>query len=238
MQDENQLTEDSMRQALERFGSGKKKETSFKMSSSGERFSQDAAHKALFKSGSQNEGKRQNFTPRKRRFVEDDAVIVEHHSSLRASQKTHSSQGRSKLEGAQEIYELKQILRQEQRKLREAQEETKEFQQKTRSLETRIAHYHLQVEELGRQLTVQQNETLRLRTELRDLQDRQAQSSQKDPKKENIPSIDEALPLRRRRGRPPKNRALLEYRQNISEFASMKQGPQKDDQPFQWWREE
>lgn len=241
-----------MRQALERFGSGKKKETTFKNSTPQDNFSQESSHQGFFKSSSSEAGRRNGTIARRRRFVGDDTVVVEHHPKSRALQKRSFVQ-RSMMQGrevpsvkshehAQELYELKQALRQEQRKTHEAEEEVKSLQQKTRSLETRIAHYHMQVEELVRQLTAQKAETLRLRTELQELQEaKKIIETVKETENVKIgtnPVITAEEMPRRRCGRPPKNRLLLERRQALSQMLSQGESLKKSEQPFQWWEEE
>ncbi|WP_245824850.1 hypothetical protein [Neoasaia chiangmaiensis] len=112
------LSEDALRQALARLGSTRKRATN-------------------------SPNPRPTLENRRRRFVQDGQVVVEHH----ASRHTVRGNGPS-TEDQEEIERLKNLVKLEQRRCEDGQRQLHDVQVQLRSLETRVAHADLHVKEL------------------------------------------------------------------------------------------
>ncbi|CAI9121678.1 hypothetical protein [Brytella acorum] len=122
---EPELNEDALREALGRMGSGRK-------------------------NGGGADRKLRSAAPptgdvRRRRFVQDGQVVVEHHQNSRA---THRAMAAPQVEDHAEIDRLKAAVREEQRRHEESQRRLQDVQTQMRSLETRAVHADLRIKEL------------------------------------------------------------------------------------------
>ncbi|WP_147093325.1 hypothetical protein [Swaminathania salitolerans] len=116
-----EISEDSLRLALERLGSGTAKRS--------------AATTQRKPSSDQ----------RRRRFVQEGQVVVEHHQPSRAAMRAPVTVGEDQ---GEELSRLRNLLRLEQRRAEDVQRELSDLQGQQRTLETHLMHEKLHVTEL------------------------------------------------------------------------------------------
>ncbi|MDF7675048.1 hypothetical protein PT277_06910 [Acetobacteraceae bacterium ESL0709] len=157
MPEDTQFTEQSLREALERLGSRSDRSPSHK--SGGEVSGRQPYAGNPFMSGP---------SVKRRRFVNDGSVVVEHRNDLgRHSRKAVLSAktvaDRSDNSGSEEVAQLQQVLTQEKQRTLAAESEVERLKIKLRALETRLAHYQLQLEEREKKLTLLKDDNVRLK---------------------------------------------------------------------------
>ncbi|MCQ9154147.1 hypothetical protein [Acidomonas methanolica] len=117
------MNETAVLEALNRFGSGRKRV---------------AAAPQPIRAGSEN---------RRRRFIQDGEVVVEHHAVSRGAPRQPAP-----AQDTSEIDRLKASLRREQRRSEDAERQLGDLQTQIRSQETRAVHAELHVKELQQTL--------------------------------------------------------------------------------------
>lgn len=174
---EPELNEDALREALGRMGSGKK-------------------------NGGTADRKLRNAPPtgdvRRRRFVQDGQVVVEHHQPSRT---THRSTGAPQIEDSAELDRLKASVREEQRRYEESQRRLQDVQTQMRSLETRAVHADLRIKELQAFLQERDAAIMNLRARLAVTA---VNEDVRASEIENTSTTVVAAPAPARRGRPRK----------------------------------
>lgn len=157
--------------------------------------------------------------PRRRRFVQEGQVVVEHHQPSRASQRIASVQNDDQ---GEEIARLRNLLKLEQRRAEDAQRNLSDAQVQLRTLETHLVHEKLHTKEIKTRCSEVEQALLETQVQLAQL--REAMADQKSPAVQAIDGIAEVTVARPRRpGRPPKPRPVVE----ISE----------EPEPIQWWKD-
>lgn len=160
MQEDMQFTEQSLREALERLGSKSDKNSSRKLDHAREESASRPFYAGMSTSG--NSGK-------KRRFVNDGGVVVEHRNDLGRRNRrvvTADKAGTERSESGEqqeEVIELRKNLVREQQRGVSAEAEIEELKEKIRSLETRLVHYQFQLEEREKKLNLLKEENGRLK---------------------------------------------------------------------------
>lgn len=182
MQDEHQVNEeDKLRQALARLGAGAS--------------SRPSKPRPL------------TTTPeRRRRFVRDGQVVVEHQGSRGIVARNPIQ------EDQEEIERLRQSVKREQRRWEEAERSLMEVRSQLKAFETREAHAKIQITELNRELRENQDAIQTLKACLHQAREHAAEAARRSPR-----------PV----GRPRKEAAPA-----AAEMAEMEVVEQE---PVQWW---
>lgn len=192
---DTEISEDSLRLALERLGAKQPRRASSPVHS---------------KPGSD---------PRRRRFVQEGQVVVEHHQTSRASQRVASVQSDDQ---GEEIARLRNLLKLEQRRAEDAQRDLNDAQVQLRTLETHLVHEKLHTKEIKARCSEVEQALLEAQVQLAQLReaaaDRKSAVSQAGDE-----GVEAAVVRPRRPGRPPKPRPVVE----ISE----------EPEPIQWWKD-
>ncbi|WP_438382010.1 hypothetical protein ABHV46_14135 [Asaia sp. BMEF1] len=190
---DGELSEDSLRLALERLGT-----------KSNKRHTQGGHHKVA-------------PDQRRRRFVQEGQVVVEHHQLSRASLRAPSSQGE---DHGEELSRLRNLLKLEQRRAEDAQRELGNVQVQLRTLETHLVHEKLHVTELKAKCAEVEQTLLEAQVELARLRE-ETQKRRVEP----VASGEEAAEpvIKRGRGRPPR----------VKETAVVS----RDPEPVRWWKD-
>jgi len=190
---DGELSEDSLRLALERLGSKSNKRHS--------------------------QGGHQKVAPdqRRRRFVQEGQVVVEHHQLSRASLRAPSSQGD---DHGEELSRMRNLLKLEQRRAEDAQRDLGNVQVQLRTLETHLVHEKLHVTELKAKCAEAEQALLEAQVELSRLRE----ETQKRRVELVVAAEGTVEPiLKRGRGRPPRVKEV-----------SVVSG---DPEPVRWWKE-
>ncbi|MBS1101780.1 hypothetical protein JK202_01905 [Gluconobacter sp. Dm-62] len=182
MQDEHQVNEeDKLRQALARLGAG-------------------ASSRAP-------KSRPVTATPeRRRRFVRDGQVVVEHQGSRGIAARNPSQ------EDQEEIERLRQSVKREQRRWEEAERSLMEIRSQLKAFETREAHAKIQITELNRELRENQDAIQTLKASLHQAREQAAEAARRTPR-----------PV----GRPRKEVA--------PEAVEMAGTEVSEQEPVQWW---
>lgn len=182
MQDEHQVNEeDKLRQALARLGAG----------------------------ASSRSSKPRPLTPtpeRRRRFVRDGQVVVEHQGGRGIAARNPSQ------EDQEEIERLRQSVKREQRRWEEAERSLMEVRSQLKAFETREAHAKIQITELNRELRENQDAIQTLKACLHQAREQAAEAARHAPR-----------PV----GRPRKEAAPAAAEMAETEVA--------EQEPVQWW---
>ncbi|MEJ5153971.1 hypothetical protein WH240_02000 [Gluconobacter wancherniae] len=186
MQDDHQVTEDALRQALSRLGSGR---------------SQNARHA-------------QQPQERRRRFVRDGQVVVEHQNSRNAVPRVAIQDDQD------EIERLKQSVKREQRRCEESERHLGEARAQIKVLETRAAHTRIQVTELSKELREHQDIIQTLKAQVHQARELAATAAQRSPR-----------PVGRPRKERPEQPVIDEAPVAVSVPVKAKAEPE----PVQWW---
>lgn len=195
---EKEVSEASLRKALERLGAGQQQG----------RRSSGAGSGMPHRSAPEN---------RRRRFVQDGQVVVEHHQPSRHAMRTAASVN---TEDQQEITRLRQLLKIEQRRAEDGARDVHEAQAQIRSIETHLVHAKLHAQEL--EGVVKEKDSIildlnvRLQMQAEQLQARAVQT-QEDP-------IEEVKIQVRK---PRKKRVAAETTVEAED----------EPQPVQWWKD-
>lgn len=184
MQKDSQLTEDSLRQALSRLGANNER---------------SSRHQSSIRS-SNSERESVSF-PRKRRSSNEHSVIVEHSPQSRRSQSRYQSDARIENTHVHElqndVVRLQRELRDEKRRYREAQGELETLKRRFQSVETQLAHYHIQADEQQKALESQQQENIRIKSDLEHARGQDKVVARRQKRKKNIvTSVDAENELR------------------------------------------
>ncbi|MBF0858116.1 hypothetical protein HKD24_02670 [Gluconobacter sp. LMG 31484] len=182
MHDEHQVNEeDKLRQALARLGAGASSRSS--------------------------KARPVTATPeRRRRFVRDGQVVVEHQGSRGIAARAPSQ------EDQEEIERLRQSVKREQRRWEEAERSLVEVRSQLKAFETREAHAKIQISELNRELRENQDTIQTLKASLHQAREQAAEAARRAPR-----------PV----GRPRKEAA--------PEVAEMAEADASEQEPVQWW---
>jgi len=190
---DGELSEDSLRLALERLGSKSNKRHS--------------------------QGGHQKVAPdqRRRRFVQEGQVVVEHHQLSRASLRAPSSQGD---DHGEELSRMRNLLKHEQRRAEDAQRDLGNVQVQLRTLETHLVHEKLHVTELKAKCAEAEQALLEAQVELSRLRE-ENQKRRVEP----VVAVEGTVEpvIKRGRGRPPRIKEV-----------SVASG---DPEPVRWWKE-
>ncbi|GBR69244.1 hypothetical protein [Gluconobacter kanchanaburiensis] len=152
MHDEHQVNEeDKLRQALARLGAG---------STSRAPKSRPAAPTA----------------ERRRRFVRDGQVVVEHQGGRGIAARNPSQ------EDQEEIERLRQSVKREQRRWEEAERSLMEVRSQLKAFETREAHAKIQITELNRELRENQDAIQTLKACLHQAREQAAEAARRAPR--------------------------------------------------------
>ncbi|MBF0864388.1 MAG: hypothetical protein ABF932_08385 [Gluconobacter potus] len=182
MQDEHQVNEeDKLRQALARLGAG----------------------------ASSRSSKPRPLTPtpeRRRRFVRDGQVVVEHQGSRGIATRNPSQ------EDQEEIERLRQSVKREQRRWEEAERSLIDIRAQLKAFETREAHAKIQITELNRELRENQDAIQTLKASLHQAREQAAEAARRAPR-----------PV----GRPRKEATPAAVEMAETEVA--------EQEPVQWW---
>lgn len=214
MPEDMQFTEQSLREALERLGSRTHKEPSHEpVSVVGETVNQ----RPYYAGNTIMNGN----TAKRRRFVNDGSVLVEHRKDLGRS----GRKGAAKImaerpaheDRREEILQLQHCLSQERERVLILETGAEDLRRKIRSLETRLAHYQIQLEEREKSFKLLKEENSRLKL-------RKAYETMKPSVSDGF--ADESLGKTVRRGRKPKIMAA---------FPAQSDGEQE---PVKWWSED
>ncbi|WP_122049373.1 hypothetical protein [Asaia bogorensis] len=191
---ENEISEDSLRLALERLGSGGRKRSS---------------HNIPPKSSAE---------PRRRRFVQEGQVVVEHHQGSRSTLRTAPSPGD---DHAEELSRLRNLLKMEQRRAEDAQRELGDAQVQLRTLETHLVHEKLHVKELKTRCADVEQALLDSQILVERLRD---QALTLQTPSDHPEATGESVEKKTRGpGRPPKIRPPV--------------APSSEPEPVQWWKD-
>lgn len=157
--------------------------------------------------------------PRRRRFVQEGQVVVEHHQTSRASQRVASVQND---EQGEEIARLRNLLKLEQRRAEDAQRDLNDAQVQLRTLETHLVHEKLHTKEIKARCSEVEQALLEAQVQLTQM--REAMADQKSHAAQQVDGASEVVVVKPRRpGRPPKPRPVVE----VSE----------EPEPIQWWKD-
>lgn len=228
MAEDTQLTEDAMRMALERLSA--RNPDSEKNPRSGR---PAPAATLTGRPSASTSGGSSSSAPRRRRFVGEGSVMVEHQILSRGRGPAQSRPAAPSDEQA-ETERLRQALRREQRRVHDGQLEIENLQARLHSLETGIGHLRIEVKELTDKIAEKDQEILHLKVS----QEKAAQAQASA-----MPPV-----AKRPVGRPPKNpspqRELASVAQeNSLEKAAPKASVSKTvveeeaQEPVQWWRD-
>ncbi|WP_040508421.1 hypothetical protein [Gluconobacter morbifer] len=188
MQDEQQVTdEDKLRQALSRLGAGN-------------------ARSAKPRSSTPT-------TERRRRFVRDGQVVVEHQGG-RGLVTRNAGQ-----EDQEEIERLRQSVKREQRRWEEAERHLSDMRGQIRVFETREAHAKIRISELTKDLREHQDTIQTLKGELHRVRDQAQEASRRSPR-----------PV----GRPRKEQPPVEAEEMPSAVQPEPRAA-NEPEPVQWW---
>ncbi len=191
---ESEISEDSLRLALERLGANNRKRPNHTMHP------------------------KPSSEPRRRRFVQEGQVVVEHHQGSRATQRVSAAPGD---DHAEEMNRLRNLLRLEQRRAEDAQRELGDAQVQLRTLETHLVHEKLHVKELKSRCADVEQALLDSQVIVERLREQVAV-----PKAaaERVAASGEIV-VRKTRGpgRPPKVRPPID--------------PAGEPEPVQWWKD-
>ncbi|GAN54085.1 hypothetical protein Tasa_016_005 [Tanticharoenia sakaeratensis NBRC 103193] len=159
--DSMDVSEESLRQALARLGGGKsaRSQNGNQGSHAAQAGRRHANQAPVHAQGS--DARQEN---RRRRFVQDGQVVVEHQHSRSASPRASVAAQ----EDHDEIERLKQSVRREQRRWEEGERALAEARSAIRALETRAAHADLHAQELDSQLRQRDERIAELTVQLRD----------------------------------------------------------------------
>lgn len=218
MQDDQQVSEDRLRAALARLGTG---------SVNQERGNHDRGRPE--KARPDKTPRQATPTPeRRRRFVRDGQVVVEHASRSVGARNAHGGahnggphggvhHAAHYAESQEEVERLTQAVRREQRRGEEAERLLSETRAQLRSFETREAHAKIRIDELTRDLRQCREEMAALRVALHEAQEA-AHAHERAPR-EPARRVERAAPSsgRTRRAAPPRQLAL------------------DAEEPVQWW---
>ncbi|GBR01962.1 hypothetical protein JK203_10925 [Gluconobacter cerinus] len=152
MQDDQQVSEDKLREALARLGSG-----------------------------SSRPQKARPITPtteRRRRFVRDGQVVVEHQASRGFAQRSNAPSQ----DDQDEIERLRQSVKREQRRWEEAERYLAEARTQLKTYETREAHAKIQITELNRHLREHQDQIQSLKAQLHQSREQAAEAARRSPR--------------------------------------------------------
>lgn len=163
--------------------------------------------------------------PRRRRFVQEGQVVVEHHQTSRTAQRAASVPNDDQ---SDEINRVRNLLKLEQRRAEDAQRELADAQVQLRTLETHLVHEKLSAKELKTRCAELEQSLLEAQMQLSQL--REAAIEPKAAAVQaggDVTTTHEETPLvadrPRRPGRPPKAR-------RAEEFAG-------EPEPVRWWRD-
>jgi len=182
MQDEHQVNEeDKLRQALARLGAGASSRSS--------------------------KPRPVTSTPeRRRRFVRDGQVVVEHQGGRGITARNPSQ------EDQEEIERLRQSVKREQRRWEEAERSLTEVRSQLKAFETREAHAKIQISELNRELRENQDAIQTLKASLHQAREQAAEAARRAPR-----------PV----GRPRK--------EPVQETVAADDVDMAEQEPVQWW---
>ncbi|MBF0876411.1 hypothetical protein HKD21_06080 [Gluconobacter cerevisiae] len=182
MQDEHQANEeDKLRQALARLGAGASSRTP----------------------------KSRPVPPtaeRRRRFVRDGQVVVEHQGGRGIAARNPIQ------DDQEEVERLRQSVKREQRRWEEAERSLAEIRTQLKAFETREAHAKIQISELNRELRENQDTIQTLKASLHQAREQAAEAARRTPR-----------PV----GRPRKEVA--------PETPEMVKTEMSEQEPVQWW---
>lgn len=154
MQDEHQVNEeDKLRQALARLGAG-----------------------ASSRSPNKSRPVTPTMTERRRRFVRDGQVVVEHQGGRGIAARNPSQ------EDQEEIERLRQSVKREQRRWEEAERSLTEVRSQLKAFETREAHAKIQISELNRELRENQDAIQTLKACLHQAREQAAEAARRTPR--------------------------------------------------------
>lgn len=173
MQDEHQVNEeDRLRQALARLGAGQ---------------------------SDRNKNKQRTITTprvapvsaeRRRRFVRDGQVVVEHQGGRGIGARTPVQDDQD------EIERLRQSVKREQRRWEEAEQSLGELRAQIKAFETREAHAKIQIGELNRELREQRDMIQTLKASVHQAREQAAEAARRSPRpvgrprKEVVPCVE------------------------------------------------
>lgn len=189
MQDDQQVSEDKLREALARLGSGSS-------------------------SRSQKPRPVTPTTERRRRFVRDGQVVVEHQASRGFNQRNNGP-GQ---EDQEEIERLRQSVKREQRRWEEAEKSLTEIRAQLKAFETREAHAKIQITELNRDLRDHQEQIQSLKAQLHQAREQAAEAARRTPR-----------PV----GRPRK--VAVEDDVMVADEPVLADVETNEPEPVQWW---
>ncbi len=182
MQDEHQVNEeDKLRQALARLGAGASSRTP----------------------------KSRPVPPtaeRRRRFVRDGQVVVEHQGGRGIAARNAGQDDQEELE------RLRQSVKREQRRWEEAERSLTDVRAQLKAFETREAHAKIQISELNRELRENQDTIQTLKASLHQAREQAAEAARRIPR-----------PV----GRPRKEAA--------PQVVEMPEAEVAEQEPVQWW---
>lgn len=182
MQDEHQVNEeDKLRQALARLGAGASSRTP----------------------------KSRPVPPtaeRRRRFVRDGQVVVEHQGGRGIAARNAGQDDQEELE------RLRQSVKREQRRWEEAERSLTDVRAQLKAFETREAHAKIQISELNRELRENQDTIQTLKASLHQAREQAAEAARRTPR-----------PV----GRPRKEAA--------PQIVEMPEAEGAEQEPVQWW---
>ncbi|WP_272915920.1 hypothetical protein [Aristophania vespae] len=159
MQEDLQVTEKSLREALERLGSKTKISSQNKVDNNG----LEGTNKQYYPGNLSNT----NPITRRRRFVNDGGVVVERRNDLGRNNKKaltsykNNPERSNAAEEQEEVRQLKRSLQKEQLRSQAMDTNNSELKNKIKSQETHLFHYRTRVEELEKSLTLLKNENLK-----------------------------------------------------------------------------
>ncbi|BAT19275.1 hypothetical protein Asbog_00987 [Asaia bogorensis NBRC 16594] len=191
---ENEISEDSLRLALERLGANNRKRP---------------GHVTHTKSSPE---------PRRRRFVQEGQVVVEHHQVSRTTQRAAPATSDDQ---SDEINRLRNLVKLEQRRAEDAQRELSDAQVQLRTLETHLVHEKLHVKELKTRCADIEQALLDSQVMVERL--REQAPAPKMAVERVAPSGAEGVKKTRGPGRPPKVRPPVD--------------PSNEPEPVQWWKD-
>nr|WP_294917274.1 hypothetical protein [uncultured Neokomagataea sp.] len=207
MQDDQQVSEDKLREALARLGAGSGK--------------------------SSNKPSRpvQQTPERRRRFVRDGQVVVEHQSTGRPmSGRMQAVRAAGGPEEHEEIERLRQSVKREQRRCEEVERHVGDLKGQLRTFETREAHTKLQIVDLTKALRDAQDHIQALKSDLHRAREEAAEASRRSPR-----------PVGRPRKHPLPASAVSRPAAERTVDAGMDVAPSNaaydTAEPVQWWKD-
>jgi len=185
--------------------------------------SEDSLRLALERLGAKNNSKplsggHKKSVPdqRRRRFVQEGQVVVEHHQVSRGALRANAVQSD---DHSEELTRLRNLLKLEQRRAEDAQRDLGDVQVQLRTLETHLVHEKLHVTELKTKCAELEQTLLEAQVQLARLRE----DSQKQRAETAEDNLVAPQPVKRGRGRPPR----------IREAAPLSDEPE----PVRWWKE-